>query len=144
MRGNHRNWDGPGMYRAVQGIGAMPEEFMKMGLDSAQVLLLRAEAAIDAGDRPEKAKALSSAFNIVEFMLGLTGVEGGALSDSLASVYQYALAAILRGNTADDKEAVASARVALAELAAAWRRIYPDDIAASEDSMFANGRGADA
>ena len=115
-------------YRAVEGMGAEPEAFMKMALDAARMLLLRAEAAIRAGERAEKAKALSSAGKIVEFMLGLTGIERGELSDCLASVYQYVLATILKGNAGDDLEAIAAGRLALEQLAAIWRKVFPDAI----------------
>ena len=77
MNGTRQEWGVAGAYRAVEGIGAAPEDFMKMGLDAARNLLLRAEAAIAAGDRVEKAQALSSAGNIVEFMLGLSGSRTG-------------------------------------------------------------------
>src|ERR1700728_1480982 len=113
-------------YRVVEATGAEPEEFMKMALDAARTFLLQAELAIGKGDRPRKAKALASASKIVEFMLGLSGTERGPLSDSLASVYQYALATILKGNAWDDREAVAAGRRALEELAAVWRRVFPD------------------
>jgi flagellin-specific chaperone FliS len=117
-----------GAYRAVEGIGALPEDFMKMALDATRHLLLRGEVAIAAGERVEKAQALGSAGSIVEFMLGLSGSAPGALSECLANVYQYALAAILKGNARDDAEAVAAARVALDELASTWRSIFPDAI----------------
>jgi len=113
-------------YRAVEGIGALPEDFMKIALDATRNLLLRAEVAIEVGDQVEKAQALSSAGSVVEFMLGLSGAAPGALSECLAKVYQYALAAILKGNTRDDAEAVAAARAALDELASTWRTIFPD------------------
>jgi len=116
-------------YRAVEGIGAKPEDFMKMALDATRNLLLRAEMAIDAGDKVEKAQALGSAGSVVEFMLGLSGSAPGALSECLASVYQYVLAAILKGNAGDDREAVGAARLALEELAATWRTIFPDTVA---------------
>jgi flagellar secretion chaperone FliS len=121
-------------YRAIEGVGAKPEDFMKMALDSTRNLLLRAEAAIAAQDRVEKAQALSSASSVVEFMLGLSGSAPGALSECMASVYQYVLAAILKGNAGDDTEAVGAARVALEELAATWRSIFPDTIGWEESS----------
>jgi flagellar biosynthetic protein FliS len=117
-------------YRAVAATGAESEDFMKMALDAARTFLLQAEAAIGEGNRAKKARALGSAGKIVEFMLGLSGFERGPLSDCLASVYQYALAAILKGNAADDGEAVAAARVVLEELAAVWRKVFPDTFAA--------------
>lgn len=126
MNGSRRTRDVLGAYRAVEGVGAEPEDFMKMALDAARLQLLRAEAAIEANQRVEKAQALSSAGTIVEFMLGLSGSAPGSLSECLVSVYQYVLAAILKGNAGDDKEAVGAARVALDELAATWRQIFPD------------------
>ncbi len=126
MNGSRQTMNVLGAYRAVEGIGADPEDFMKMALDAARLQLLRAEAAIEANQRVEKAQALSSAGTIVEFMLGLSGSAPGSLSECLVSVYQYALAAILKGNVGDDREAVAAARVALDELAATWRKIFPD------------------
>lgn len=118
--------DGLAAYRGVAGAGAEPEEFMKMALDAARTFLLQAEAAIVEGDRTKKGKALSSAGKVVEFMLGLSGADHGPLSDCLASVYQYVLAAILKGNAWDDREAVVAGRVALDDLAAVWRRVFPD------------------
>lgn len=116
-------------YRAVAGAGADPEEFMKMALDAARTFLLQAEAALAEGDRVKKAKALGSAGKVVEFMLGLSGSEPGPLSECLASVYQYVLAAILKGNAWDDRDAVVAGRVVLDQLAAVWRRVFPDRIA---------------
>lgn len=143
MIGTTRNLTGPAAYRAMEGVGASAEDFMKMALDAARMLLMRGELAIEAGDRAEKAKALGSAGNVVEFMLGLSGSAPGALSDCLASVYQYVLAAILKGNIGDDAEAVLAGRTALEELAATWRKIFPDVIAWAEpgDETAMNARG---
>jgi len=128
MIGTRQQFGAAGAYRAIEGVGARPEDFMKMALDATRNLLLRAEMAIAAKDRVEKAQALSSASSVVEFMLGLSGSAPGALSQCLASVYQYVLAAILKGNAGDDTEAVSAARGTLEELAATWRTIFPDAI----------------
>jgi flagellin-specific chaperone FliS len=132
MIGTRENLTGAAAYRVMEGVGAAPEDYLKMGLDAARMLLLRAEMALRAGDRVEKAKALASAGRVVEFMLGLSGTAPGALSDCLASVYQYALAAIVKGNAGDDIEAVAAGRTALEELANTWRKIFPDALAWAE------------
>ena len=116
-------------YRVVEGIGAEPEQFMKMAMDATRVFLLQAEIRIAAGDRIGKARALSSAGRIIEFMLGLSGTEHGVLSDRLAQVYQYILHAILRGNVANDVEALAAGRLAAEELSALWRKRFPDAFA---------------
>jgi flagellin-specific chaperone FliS len=113
-------------YRAVAGIDAEPKEFMKMAMDAARIFLLQGETAIRAGDRPAKAKALSSAAKVIEFMLGLSGTEQGPLSGRLAGVYKYVLAAILEGNARDDIEALAAGRLTVEQLAAIWRKMFPD------------------
>ena len=59
-------------------------------------------------------------------MLGLSGMEHGVLSDCLAQVYQFILQAILKANTSNDLEALAAGRLAVEELAAVWRRLFPD------------------
>ena len=125
MDGARHELSGPAAYRAVEGIGAEAQEFMKLAMDATRDFLLHAEAAIRAGDRPAKAKALSSAAKVIEFMLGLSGAEHGALSDRLAQVYHYVLAAILKGNAWDDAEALAAGRVAVEQLAAVWRNLFP-------------------
>jgi flagellar biosynthetic protein FliS len=113
-------------YRAVEGIGAEPEEFMKIAMDAIRVFLLQAENSMLAGDRMAKARALNSAAKVVEFMLGISGTENGRLSGCLAQVYQYILEAILKGNAANDAEAVAAGRLVVEQLAAVWRKVFPD------------------
>jgi flagellin-specific chaperone FliS len=143
MIGTGQNAGVAGAYRAVEGIGAAPEDFMRMGLDATRNLLLRAEAAIAADERVEKAQALASAGSIVEFMLGLSGFAPGALSECLSSVYQYVLAAILKGNAGDDTEAIGAARTAIDELAVTWRTIFPDTVGIEEsgpDSVLSGRR----
>ena len=113
-------------YRAVEGIGAEPEEFMKMAMDAVRVFLLQAENSMLADDRRAKARALNSAAKVVEFMLGISGAEHGRLSGCLAQVYQYILVAILKGNASNDAEAVAAGRLVVEQLAAVWRKVFPD------------------
>jgi flagellin-specific chaperone FliS len=113
-------------YPIIAGIDADPQEFMKMAIDAVRVFLLQTEAGIAAGNRPAKARALDAAAKVIEFMLGLSGSEPGPLSDSLAQVYRYVLAAILRGNAAGDAEAVAAGRVVVEQFAEVWRRAFPD------------------
>jgi len=133
-------------YRAIEGMGAEPEEFMKMAMDAARALLLQAQSAMAAGDKPAKAKALSSAAKIVEFMLGLSGAERGPLSDRLAGVYQYVLAAILKGNAFDDAEAVTAAGLAVEQLAVVWRKVFPDTRVwnTAQEHVAMSGRADDA
>ena len=111
-------------YRTVEGTDAKPEELMKMALDTVHSLLLRAEAALAAEDRVEKAKALASASTVVEFMLGLSGYDPGPLSDRLATSYQYIMTAILKGNIDNDAKAIASGRAVVEHISATWRSVF--------------------
>jgi flagellar biosynthetic protein FliS len=117
---------GAAAYNMVGGMGAAPQDLMKMGLDRACALLRESEAAIARGDRLAKARSLMGAHEIVEFLLGISGAEPGSLSECLGKVYRYALVAMLKGNATDDPVAIEAGRTALEELAAAWRRIFPD------------------
>jgi flagellin-specific chaperone FliS len=126
MNGAQESFGALAAYRAVAAIDAAPEDLMKMAIEAAQRFLGEGEAAIAARDRPRKALALSSAGEVIEFMLGLSGSEPGPFSDRLARLYRYALAAILRGNAADDAEAVAAGGVAIEAIAALWRQRFPD------------------
>lgn len=112
-------------YNAVAGADMKAEELMKLALDAARVFLVQAEVAIEEGDQTKKAKVLGSAGRLIEFMLGLSGIERGPLSDCLAKVYEYVLAGILKGNAWDDREAITAARVALDDLVAVWRKVFP-------------------
>ena len=99
---------------------------MKMAMDATRTFLRQAEVAILAEDQSAKAEALSSAARVVEFLLGLSGAEPGPLSDCLAKVYQYLLAAILKANAWDDSEAIVAGRVVVEQLAMVWRNAFPD------------------
>jgi flagellar biosynthetic protein FliS len=115
-------------YQSVATIGAPPETLMMTGLQAALRFLTEAETAIAAADRPRKARALYSANRIVEFMLGLTGIQSGRFSERLARLYRFALSAILNANANDDAEAVAAARAVIEEIATQWRRLFPETV----------------
>jgi flagellar biosynthetic protein FliS len=143
MDATRQSLSGAAAYRSIEAIGANPEQFMKMAIDAARTFLLQAETAISDGDQTAKAKALTSAARIVEFLLGLSGTDPGPLSDRLARVYRYVLAAILKGNAWNDPAAVAAARIAVEQLGAAWRRAFPDPITGPfAESSPAAGRGS--
>ena len=124
MDGTRRNSESYAVYRSVSGLGASPQEFMTMALDSLRALLRRAENAIRAGEWVEKADALSSAGKLVEFLIGLSGIEHGELSDRLASIYQFVMTAILKANAQNDLEALGDGRHAVEHVATIWRSIF--------------------
>ncbi|HTV28413.1 MAG TPA: flagellar protein FliS [Xanthobacteraceae bacterium] len=124
MSGLRRNADSYAAYRAVAGLGASPQEFMSMALDSLRASLRRADQAIRSGASTEKADALNSAGKLVEFLIGLSGIEHGELSDRLASIYQFVMSAILKANAQNDLDALADGRQAIEHVATIWRNIF--------------------
>lgn len=124
MEGMYRNSESYAAYRSVSALGAKPQEFMTMALDSLRVLLRRAEAAIQARAWVEKAEALGSAGKLVEFLIGLSGVEHGELSDRLASIYKFVMTAILKANAHNDPNALADGRQAIDHVAVIWGKIF--------------------
>lgn len=124
MDGARRNSDSYAAYRSVSGLGASPEEFMTMALDSLRALLRRADHAIRAGETVEKADALNSASKLVEFLIGLSGIQHGELSDRLASIYQFVMTAILKANAQNDLDALADGSHAIEHVATIWRNIF--------------------
>ncbi|HEY5208938.1 MAG TPA: flagellar protein FliS [Stellaceae bacterium] len=124
MDGSRRDSDSYAAYRSVAGLGASPQEFMAMALDSLEASLRRADTAIRGQSLVEKADALSSAGKLVEFLIGLSGIEHGQLSDRLASIYQFVMTAILKANAHNDLEALADGRHAVDHVATIWRGIF--------------------
>jgi flagellar protein FliS len=105
-------------------MGASPQEFMTMALDSLRALLSQADAAIRSEAWVDKADALNSAGKLVEFLIGLSGIERGELSDRLASIYQFVMTAILKTNAHNDLDALADGRHAIEHVATIWRQIF--------------------
>jgi flagellar biosynthetic protein FliS len=124
MDGTRRNSESYAVYRSVAGLGASPQEFMTMALDSLRALLRRAEIAIRGEEWVEKADALNSAGKLVEFLIGLSGIEHGELSDRLSSIYQFVLTAILKANAQNDLDALADGSHAVDHVATIWRHIF--------------------
>lgn len=124
MDGARSYSDSYAAYRSVSGLGASPQEFMTMALDSLRALLRRADHAIRAGEAVEKADSLNSAGKLVEFLIGLSGIEHGELSDRLASIYQFVMTAILKANALNDLNALTDGRQAVEHVATIWRNIF--------------------
>ena len=112
-------------YRSVDCAGVSAERLMMVALDAVQFFLLRAETAIDDENRAEKARVLARAGRVMEFMLGLTGVEPGELSARLGKLYRFVIDGIVKGNANDDKEAIISARTVIEDIGKFWRLRFP-------------------
>ncbi|HVA34763.1 MAG TPA: flagellar protein FliS [Stellaceae bacterium] len=112
-------------YRSVDCAGVSSERLMMVALDAVQFFLTRAEAAIDDENRNEKARVLARAGRVMEFMLGLTGVQPGDLSIRLGKLYRFVIEGIVKGNANDDKEAIVSARTVIEDIGKYWRLRFP-------------------
>ena len=124
MDGMSRDFDNRAAYRSVSGLGASPQEFMTMALDSLRASMLRADMAIHAENWMAKADALNSAGKLVEFLIGLSGIEHGELSDRLASIYRFVMTSILKANARNDLDALTDGRHAIEHVAGIWRGIF--------------------
>ena len=112
-------------YRSVDCAGISSERLMIVALDAVQFFLTRAETAIDDENRAEKARVLARAGRVMEFMLGLTGVQPGELSVRLAKLYRFVIDGIVKGNANDDKDAIVSARAVIEDVGKFWRLRFP-------------------
>lgn len=112
-------------YRNVDCAGVSSERLMMVALDAVQFFLMRAETAIDDDNRQEKARVLARAGRVMEFMLGLTGVQPGEMSVRLAKLYRFVIEGIVKGNANDDKEAITSARYVIEDIGKFWRVRFP-------------------
>lgn len=112
-------------YRSVDCAGISSERLMIVALDAVQFFLMRAESAIDDDNRVEKARVLARAGRVMEFMLGLTGVQPGELSVRLAKLYRFVIDGIVKGNANDDKDAIVSARAVIEDVGKFWRLRFP-------------------
>ena len=86
--------------------------------------LARAARAIDAGDLAAKSRHLSHAATLVEALdASLDHEKGGEIAKSLATVYAFVRARILRAGRTNDAGQARLAAETLAEVASAWREI---------------------
>jgi flagellar biosynthetic protein FliS len=112
-------------YRTVDCTGVSSERLMIVALDAVQFFLMRAEAAIEDENRQEKARVLARAGRVMEFMLGLTGVQPGELGTRLAKLYRFVIDGIVKGNANDDREAIVAARAVIEDVGKFWRLRFP-------------------
>ena len=112
-------------YRSVDCAGVSSERLMIVALDAVQFFLARAETAIDDENGVERARVLARAGRVMEFMLGLTGVQPGELSPRLAKLYRFVMDGIVKGNANNDKEAIVSARAVIEDVGKFWRLRFP-------------------
>lgn len=118
--------------KAYQRIGvdtgldeADPHALVLMLFDGALEAIKNAQGHIAAGLVAEKGQALGKAVRIVEEGLkaSLDRRAGGALTERLASLYDYATLRLLQANLRNDHVALAEVAGLLADLRGAWAAI---------------------
>lgn len=89
--------------------------------DEALTDLMKAKRAIEAGNLAAKSQYLSHATTLVAALeMSLDFERGGEIAQTLASVYRFVRARILRAGMKNDAEQVAIAAQTLGEIASAW------------------------
>ncbi len=108
--------------------GASPHRLVKLLYDAAIGSVRAAREHLRRGDVPAKCAALVKAIRLVDEGLkaGLDPARGGEIAASLASIYDYLVARLLRANLHNDAAALEEVEGLLAGLRDAWIAIDPD------------------
>lgn len=129
MRGAIAYGRGAGAYARVgveSGVmSASPHQLIVMLFDGALASIRAARIHMQAGNIPEKGKAISKALDIVNNGLaaGLDAERGGEIAERLASLYDYIARLLLAANLHNDEKSLNEAQTLLEDVASAWREI---------------------
>lgn len=129
MRGATAYGRGAGAYARVgveSGVmSASPHQLILMLFDGALASIRAARIQMQAGNIPEKGKAISKALDIVNNGLAaaLDAERGGEIAERLASLYDYISRLLLAANLHNDEKSLNEAQTLLEDVAAAWREI---------------------
>lgn len=104
--------------------GADPHQLIQILFEEALADLSRGAAAMEAKDYASKSRHLSHAATVVAALeASLDHGRGGEIAASLAVIYKFVRARILRGAARNDPAELRAASSALVEIAGAWARI---------------------
>ena len=111
-------------YQTVEVTSRSPLELVVMLYDGALRFCDQAATAMDAGDMPTKAVAMSRAFAILaELQNTLNLQEGGDVAQSLDRLYNYVTGRLLDANVKKDPAPIEEAIRLLRPLRDAWAQI---------------------
>lgn len=108
-------------------LSASPHQLIVMLFDAAQTSIRAARLHMQAGNIPEKGKAISRAVDIINRGLveALDHERGGELAGRLGQIYDYVTRLLLQANLRNDQQSLDQAANLLEEIGSAWREIAP-------------------
>ena len=108
-------------------LAASPHQRISMLFDHYQAAIRMARLQMQAGNIPEKGKAITRAINIVS--RGLRGSldleQGGDIARQLDDLYDFVVRLLLRANLDNDEASLNAAAELLGPSASAWSAIGP-------------------
>lgn len=106
---------------------ASPHELISILFTALIDSLNMARSAINDGNIAVKSKAISKSIRILdEGLSGSLNAKGGALAESLSSVYQFGILELAKANETNDAAAVARVIDLITPIAESWKAIGPE------------------
>lgn len=108
-------------------LAASPHQQITLLFDQYQASLRLAKLHLQAGNIPEKGKAITRAINIVSRGLraSLDLEQGGDIARQLDDLYDFVVRLLLRAHLENDEESLNAAAKLLGTIASAWTAIGP-------------------
>lgn len=123
-----------GQYQQVQASGASyadPHRLIQMLMEGALTCVAVAAGAIERGEIPAKAKAITRAIAIIDGLQdALDRSEGGDLVDNLDALYDYMVRRLALANAENDAAVLKEVSSLLSQIKEAWDAIPPEARAA--------------
>ena len=111
-------------------IAANPHKLIVMLFEGAQIALASALQHMQAGNIPERGKALSKAIAIIENGLraSLDKTVGGQIVLNLDALYEYMNKQLLTANLNNQPELIQEVQALLHDIQGAWEEIAPKSV----------------
>jgi len=111
-------------YRTMEATTSHPLDVVIMLYDGAVGFILKAKAAIDAGNVGDKSRYLSKAVTIIEELLKSLNTEvGGEVAENLQELYLYLMKELTEINLTSDTERLERAGQIVSILRDAWKEV---------------------
>lgn len=111
---------------ATRVAAASPHELIAMLFEGLVQSLLAAQGALDRGDIPAKATAISKAVRLLdEGLKAALDPKAGELSERLGALYDYCIRRLTEANLYNDRTRIEEVRRLIISVADAWNQIRP-------------------
>ncbi|MDW8336512.1 MAG: flagellar export chaperone FliS [Tepidimonas sp.] len=111
---------------ATRVAAASPHELIAMLFDGLGQSLLAAQGALERGDIPAKAAAISKAVQLLdEGLKAALDPKAGELSERLGALYDYCIRRLTEANLYNDRARIEEVRRLITPVADAWNQIRP-------------------